>query len=243
MQRFFCPSLQQISALAGIDDAAEVHHLTRVLRLKEGEAVELLNGQGLAGRGRIACLGKDRVDVQIDAVETAPAPAAPRCILACAIPKRSKFETIIEKATELGVDEIVPLVTARTEYHTSRDKAERFDEVMRSAARQSRRLWFPRVHPVMPFTRSVEVLAVEGNRLFIPWLEGGRVLLKDAFAALPLPAPSAIVFFIGPEGDFTPPEAALLIGRGAVPVSLGATILRVETAAIAVAAYHAFHCR
>lgn len=235
---FFSPAVTCADRRVVLHDPVEVHHLTRVLRLHTGDDLAIVNGLGLVFKGTIVALDKSTVTIE-GVAEEVPLPTGPRIILACALPKRTVFETILEKSVELGVDEIIPMVTARTEYHQGRDKTARFQQVMVSACKQSRRLWFPRVHPVMTFAAAVDLLAVPGQRLMLPWLEGERISLKAAINNFSSESqiPSAIVFFIGPEGDFTAPEAEILKAKGAIPVSLGDTVLRVETAALAVASY------
>jgi 16S rRNA (uracil1498-N3)-methyltransferase len=250
MHRFCCCSLEPSQKQVRIDDPVEVHHIVRVLRLHPGDEVELINGRGALARGRLLGSSKSVVEVEVLAYDEKPRANMPRVILACAIPKKSKFDDILEKSTELGVDEVVPIVTDRTEVSPSKEAVgrmeARFNNVIVSASKQCKRLWFPTVHPVMRFEAAVDMLVKDGNALFIPWLEGERAPLKEALSEVRSQKSdakgqrSAVVFFIGPEGDFTSVEAAYAKSHGAVPVSLGDTVLRVDTAAIAVVAYAHF---
>ena len=162
-----------------------------------------------------------------------------RITLACAMPKKAKFETIIEKCTELGVDRIVPLATERTEFVVEGERAdkknERFFRVAMNAAKQCKRLWFPEISAPVTFVQAVKELSQPGAGLFIPWLEGDRMSLSQALAARR--DVMELVFFIGPEGDFTPEEVQLALKAGALPVSLGENVLKVDTAAMAVVAF------
>jgi 16S rRNA (uracil1498-N3)-methyltransferase len=227
-----------------IDDPDELHHLIHVLRLKAGDEVELVNGQGLLAHGALAAVTKASAEVEVDRVEAGSRLEVPRIVLACALPKKAKFELILEKATELGVDEIVPLVTERTEAVIAQDSAkrkhERFFKVVLNACKQSKRLWFPQLHPVTSFQEALASYASPSNRLFIPWLGGERVLINTAMERVRSERPSKIVFFIGPEGDFTPDEVSLAVKAGAQPLDLGETVLKVDTAAVAVLAYARF---
>ena len=111
--------------------------------------------------------------------------------------------------------------------------------VVVNAAKQCGRLWFPEMMPPVPFIEALAMVSGAGKAVFFPWLEGERASLATAFAAHR--GSGELAFFIGPEGDFTPQEAALAAGAGAVAVSLGDNVLKVDTAAIAVAAFAVFN--
>ncbi len=221
-----------------LSDADEIAHLSRVLRLAAGDAVEIINGRGVLANGTIEDVGKGSVTVMVREIITAPRSAAPTLTLACAIPKKAKFETIIEKCTELGVDRMVPLTTERGDVVVDEGgaarKLARFTRVVMNAAKQCKRLWIPEITPVMDLSGALAKLAGPGVKMFIPWLEGPRISFQDALVQAE--GASVIVFFIGPEGDFAPQEIAAAVAAGAVPVSLGDNVLKVDTAAIAVIA-------
>ena len=157
----------------------------------------------------------------------------PVIILACAIPKESEFELIIERATELGADEIIPLRTKRTEMDLKGDRLAkmiaRYHDVAVNAAKQSGRLRVPVIHPVTDLTVVLKSFP-ERTTVFIPSLSGERKNILEAFKAVP--SSSRVAFLIGPEGDFTPQEYDLARARGCIGVSLGKTVLKVETAAL-----------
>ena len=170
-------------------------------------------------------------------------PDLPVIILACAIPEKSKFELIIEKATELGADEIIPLKTKRTEMELKGDRLQRtiarYQDVAVNAAKRSQRSRVPVIQPITDFALALKSFTKE-TTVFISSLpegegEGGeRKNILEAFKAVP--SPSRVAFLIGPEGDFTPREYGLARSRGCIPVSLGNTVLKVETAALVVVA-------
>jgi len=153
--------------------------------------------------------------------------------LACAIPKKAKFETIIEKCTELGVDRIIPMITERTEFRLDNDrqdkKQKRYTAVAINAAKQCKRSVLPTVDPV---TRFKDLLAklTPGDAPFIPCLAGERVNLLKAFELKK--GQQQVIFFIGPEGDFTDQELQSAVKAGCIPVTLGPNTLKVDTAAI-----------
>ena len=236
--RFFTP-FQRTDQKVILKDADEFKHLTKVLRLKKGDDVELINGQGGLARGIIEEIKKDSVVIGLHEVSFIPQRAGVVITLACAIPKRAKFETIIEKCTELGVDRIIPLITERTEFLLEGERAdkrtERFRRVAVNAAKQCKRSWFPDITAPVLFKQAIEALSGQDVAFFIPWLEGERFPLSQALAQRS--QMKGFVFFIGPEGDFTPEEVQLALKAGALPVSLGENVLKVDTAAMAVVAF------
>ncbi len=236
--RFFYP-FQPHDRQITLDDPDEFMHLARVLRLKPGDAVEIVNGQGGLAFGVIREVGRALAVIAFEMISQDPGRTAPRLTMVCALPKKAKFETIIEKCTELGVDRIIPLMTARTEVDLSGERAGskqvRYARIVVNAAKQCQRLWFPEVMAPVTLTQAISMVSGPGKAVFFPWLEGSRVSLATAFAAHK--GAGEVAFFIGPEGDFTPQEAALAIGAGAVAVTLGSNVLKVDTAAMAVMAF------
>jgi 16S rRNA (uracil1498-N3)-methyltransferase len=231
MHRFFCPSLGISEDVVKIIDSEEIHHLRDVLRMQTGDKVELFNGRGEVAGGELIKVNARQVDVKISDIKKFPK-QTPSITLACAIPKKSKFETIIEKATELGVDRVIPLITKRTEINIKGERADkknkRYETVMLNASKQSKRVWLPTVDPMTDFVTAVEELAACSTML-IPSLTGNTIPLFQALSKIKDPA--AISILIGPEGDFTPEEYAFAHEKAA-PVSLGQTVLKVETAAL-----------
>ncbi|OGW98385.1 MAG: hypothetical protein A2Y04_05520 [Omnitrophica WOR_2 bacterium GWC2_45_7] len=209
-----------------------MHHLRHVLRLKENDPIILFNGNGEEASGKITSLNTKEVVIQILSVRRMKNQTT-SLILACAVPKRSKFELIIEKATELGVDEIIPVKTKRTELNLKADRLEkrilRFRTVAINASKQSRRLTIPVIHPLTEFPKVVEDLTKRAVVL-MPSLCGPRKGILETLRNIDHSRP--IAFLIGPEGDFTPEEYALAQRLKCIPVSLGTTILKVDTAAI-----------
>ena len=234
MSRFFIRKIPFQDQDMIISEADETHHLLRVLRLKPGDKVELIDGQGTLACGAISRIVGLDVSVHIQQRLTMMPKEQGRIILACALPKKAKFETILEKCTELGVDEIIPMITERTEVrpHASGGKDARFSKVIVNASKQSKRLFFPVLHPVMTFEDVLAQFISSQVAVFIPWLEGDRVPLKDAVSASS--KANNFLVLIGPEGDFTPDEVARAQKQGAVAITLGENTLKVDTAAMAV---------
>ena len=232
MHRFYCSHADFASKIIRINDSHEIHHIKDVLRLKAGDRLGIFNSKNEEALAVITSVKDTEVAVRIESVRQAST-GKTKIILACAVPKKAKFEFIIEKCTELGVDEIIPLKTKRTEVIFSKEKLapkqERFQKVAVNAAKQSGRLNIPKLHPMTSLADALKNLPAQGLAL-IPSLNGKpqhiRAVLSCADKIVP------VTIFIGPEGDFTPDEVAAAQAAGCISVSLGDTVLKVDTAAM-----------
>jgi|SRR5690606_20505290 len=224
MHLFHCPDL----APAQLDlPAEEAHHALHVLRLAPGARIGLLDGRGGRAEAELIAVGKRHCTVRILERRFVPAERAARIHLAVAPTKQiDRFEWCLEKATELGVDRITPLLTQRSE--RIRLRQDRLEKVLVGAMKQSQRTWLPRLDELTKLTE----LKADAPQRFFGWCEGEHEALPVAYD----PAQDAVLL-IGPEGDFTPEEATTLIAQGFQAVSLGSARLRTETAAIAACAW------
>lgn len=224
-----------------ITDADELHHIKNVLRLKKGDVIQIFNGQHEEADVAIEEFSSEGLKVIVKNIRQAKAKKT-RLILACAPPKKDKFEWIIEKCTELGVDEIIPLKTKRSEVFYNADKHSnklaRFQKIVLNASKQSKRSDLTVVHPMMELSKVLKNLDPNGLSLF-PSLNGHPPPIKELLTQFKEPA--TITIFIGPEGDFTPQEVEQAINAGCKPVSLGDTVLKVETAAVATVGFVRFY--
>jgi 16S rRNA (uracil1498-N3)-methyltransferase len=225
-RRFFVDSLKNgVAELRG----DEARHLTRVLRVEPGERFEISDNRA-AYLAEITESRGDRVVFQI--IEAIPTHEPPlRLTLLASLFKFDHFEWMIEKATELGVDRIVPVEAARSEkglFEASHKRADRWRRIAREASQQSRRTRMPEIGASLEFERALA--EVSGFRCFLEE-EEARPLL----AALPQPraAGDAAALLLGPEGGWTDSEREAARGAGWIPASLGPQILRAETAAAA----------
>lgn len=246
MHRIFAANTDFSQDLILIQASDEIHHVLNVLKLKPGETIGLFNGKGREAQGRLLHADRKKLSIQILCVQD-HARNRPLISLACAIPKKAKFETIIEKTTELGVDEIIPLITQRTEVRYTEEQAanktERFNSVAVNAAKQCRRTVIPRIYPPEKLSKFFEKICPPqglASIIYIPCLRGLRLELIQAFPPGPV-FPQRFIFLIGPEGDFTPGEIEGAVKNGSIPVSLGPTTLKVDTAAISVVAFTNFY--
>ena len=216
-----------------IDDPGELHHLRHVLRVKVGDPLDCFDGEGHSYMGRVTRCTRTAMVLAIDA-RRADVPPSAHLILAQALIKPERFAWVVQKATELGVERVVPLVTART---TARPvagrlerQAERWRRISREAARQCGRRDVLQLEPPQPFGQAVPELA-QRARIIMPTLAVPASPLQEELERFR--GAGAVAALIGPEGDFTPEEAALAQRHGALAVSLGRLTLRSETAAIA----------
>jgi len=237
MHRFYYEHADFKHKTISLVDAHEVHHIKDVLRLKKGALIRVFNAEQQEAEAVIERVEEACIQLRISRIFEAPQGKGARIILACAVPKRAKFEFIIEKCTELGVDEIIPLKTARTEVVFSKEKLlakqDRFQKVAVNAAKQSGRRVVPRVWPMTSFEQVLGHVDPAGVAL-IPSLNGTPRHIRDVLSERKATGP--VLILIGPEGDFTPDEVTLAVKANCVPVSLGSTVLKVDTAAISTVA-------
>lgn len=221
MHLFHCPALTADETELPEEEA---HHARSVLRLTTGTRIGLLDGAGIVADAEILALDKRNVLARIITRRTVPAERTARIHLAVAPTKRiERFEWMLEKCTEIGVDRITPLLTERTE--RARLRHDRLERVLISAMKQSQRAWLPSLDEPTTIAHLLEQ-ALPRQRFF-GWCVGERVPFVKHFHA-----DADALFLIGPEGDLTADEARSLEEGGFTPVSLGPARLRTETAAV-----------
>lgn len=242
MNRFFVSSSQIIGKEVIIADTAQQHHIRDVLRLKKGAKAEIADSSGREYLAEISELSKTAVKFAVIRILSAKEPSGARLTVACAIPKNAKFEDIIDKLTQLGVERIIPMLTERVvvklDGKKKASRLERYRRIAVSASQQSKRNKIPIIDPVTDFS-AVLSKAKDYDLRLIPHLEGNRKPLTEVLSfsiPIPLPVPMHIFMLIGPEGDFSETEVKSAKNAGFIPVSLGDLILRVDTAAIAAVA-------
>jgi 16S rRNA (uracil1498-N3)-methyltransferase len=233
MHRFLSKHTDLNTKTLTITDPKEIHHLNTVLRLKKGSEIAVFNGQGDEVLAKVEALTPQSVQLTISSAVKKSTSNIITVTLACAIPKKAKFETIIEKCTELGVDRIIPVITERTEVRLSEERADkkqkRYETVAINAAKQSQRSILPVVEMPTTFNDLLKRL-LPTDAAFIPCLAGERKNILDAFQLNE--GQTNTIFFIGPEGDFTAKELKDALTAGCIPVTLGSHVLKVDTAAI-----------
>jgi len=201
-------------------------HLIRALRARVGQEFDIATGDQVR-RGRVVSIASDRVE--FDLGEVVPAPATAEITLALSIFKFDRMEWAIEKCTELGVARIIPLIAKRTETHLASaavKRVERWRRIAQQAAEQSRRTVIPEISNAIKFKELLEFPAAA--RIVLS--ESEKLLkLSDAIS----PATNNLILAVGPEGGWTESELEAFQTSRWISASLGNTILRAETAAIA----------
>lgn len=239
MRQFFLETSENALPACGSTVALaedESHHLFTVLRGGRQTLLQLVDGRGHRLTGTAAGKQGKRALVRIESVSDDPAEQrAPQLILACAVVKGKRFEWALEKAVELGAHQIIPLRCELGVIDPREGKQERWVSLMKSAVKQCGRSWLPGL--ARPCSVAAALDSCPDAACYFgaaPWetpqkpVRHWTTLLSDA----PGSVPAALVFFVGPEGGWSPAELARLAG-GAQPLTLGPHVLRAETAAAA----------
>lgn len=237
MHRFYSSSKDISGDKITIADKACLHHIKDVLWLKEGDGVVVFDQSGKEYSCSIEELRKDSVLLKVKEMIVTPDRNMARITVACAIPKNSKMDEIVDKLTQLGVEKIIPLETKRVVVRLSAEKKKlrrkRWEKIALGSAEQSQRNSLPVIEPVAGLKEVLAQSTGYGLKL-LPTLEGERKFLSDVFSAA---KPGKILILIGPEGDFTREEIREAVKSGFIPVTLGELVLRVDTAAIAAVSF------
>ncbi len=210
-----------------------LRHLRDSLRLKTGEPLTVTDDRGLRHRTEIFKIAPQSLECRIIATTQAPARTIPSLILVQALLKGEKMDWVVQKATELGVDAIVPLHTAHTVVKIKPDRAHhqrtRWERIALEAAQQSERWTIPTIAAPADLANAMAAYP-SAVKLTLAERAAEQSL---ASVALPKKSEESIVLFIGPEGGWDDQELKLMQDQGCKRVTLGARILRAETASLA----------
>ena len=231
LPRFFIAPPQVQGSLITVS-GDDMRHIRTVLRKKPGDALILADGQGMEYRVKIVQINRSEITTEIVS-EVRKELRYPLVTLGQGLPKSEKMDWIVQKATELGVARIVPLVTERTivKIRDEEKRVSRWQKIAREAAMQSNRVDIPEVDHIRTFHDFIMTLDPGPMTLLLfPWEEGTEPI-KNVLRQKP--DVKNIIVLIGPEGGFSSVEAELAKENGFHLVSLGAGILRTETAAVA----------
>ena len=236
MHRFFLPPDQCHGPELILNDS-EAHHALRVLRVRPGDRAVVLDGDGSEFLCSITSAGRNSVHLQVKQ-KTANPPLSHRLTLIQAIPKGKAMDLIVQKATELGVSRVVPILSERTIAHLEEElgsaKIEKWQATAIEAIKQCGSAWLPRFDPPLSpqeFLSKSEPFDISMIATLQSAARHPREFV-DAYRQDRRAAPQSIAVWIGPEGDFTPSEINLIRSHGALPITLGPLVLRSETAAL-----------
>ena len=232
MPRFFCPAPLATGQALSLPPGAARH--VQVLRLQPGAVITLFNGEGGEFEATVTRMGRSDVDVKVGA-HHAIEREAPRAIhLLAGITANERMDWLVEKATEMGVASITPLLAERSVLKLKGERADKklahWQGVAVAAAEQCGRNRVPVVHPAVTLSEWLARPSADGLRCVLSLAPGTRSLAAAAAGGEPL------VVLSGPEGGLSPAEEALALSSGFVPVTLGSRVLRAETAPLAVLA-------
>lgn len=230
MHRFFAPDIADTLVLP----EQESQHAVRVLRLVEGDEIEVVDGRGVLYKCRITLSHSKRCGVEIVGKADVPNHWQGRITIAIAPTKNlDRMEWLAEKATEMGIDRIIPLLCRHSERKEL--KTERIAKILVSAMKQSLKATLSQLDEMTPIGRVIADSSMPRQR-FIAYCDASTE--RRQFEQCYRPGEDVIIM-IGPEGDFSPEEVEKAVACGFVPVTFGESRLRTETAALyAVAACH-----
>lgn len=232
MPTFFVPSEAVVLPTIRITGHL-LHHLRESLRLHPGEALIITDDRGVRYRTEVVEVTARQLVSRIIETATAPAKTGPSLVLAQALLKGEKMDWVIQKATELGVDRIIPVYAARSVVKLRADRTEhqlaRWQRIALEAAQQSERWSVPKIEE--PATLS-QLATSDGGSFKIILAERSNGASLQSIA-LPTRSDDTLVLLIGPEGGWNEEELSLSLTDGYTAVTLGTRILRAETAAIA----------
>ena len=210
----------------------EGHHAVRVMRKKVGDGIEVFDGEGRWARGEVSAVERAGLTVVVEE-EGRSEPLSPDVFLAVSIPKGKTMDLIVQKAVELGVAGIQPLVTTNSVVKIGEkdavEKSQKWQRVALEACKQCGQNFLPEVQPVK--TLAKYLTEERSGASIIASLAPGAVPVRERMEALPDDC-GRISFLVGPEGDFSPEEVVAALAADFAPVSLGEIVLRVETACL-----------
>lgn len=212
-------------------------HIVKVLRLKPGDPVTLFDSNSKQYYGKIREISKREVIVDIEHTELVNTESPIQITLLQGLPKGDKMDYIIEKATELGVTRIVPVITERAQIR-ERDRKKRWDRIALEASKQCGRTKPAIIENTLDFDDAINYCAKKGLAVI---LHVGCEKSAKSYIKNSLQAPQNIILFVGPEGGFTDNEVLLGNKMGFMSLGLGPRVLRTETASIAVLSVLQFH--
>jgi len=209
----------------------EAHHLAAVRRLSPGDTISLFDGEGGLALATVERVSSSSVQLHVEEVKKSKKRSVGQIILAAAMAKGERFDWLVSRCTELGVDRLCPVFFERTvKRPISANLVRRYERLAVEAAKQCGRLFLPRIDPAGELPELIVSLKSEYPRA--TWLMGSLEAGATSLVSLDWSGRDVVVF-VGPEGGFSPDELTLLMDQQVRQVKLTETTLRVETAAVA----------
>nr|WP_315133021.1 16S rRNA (uracil(1498)-N(3))-methyltransferase [uncultured Flavobacterium sp.] len=223
MQLFYNPNINETTEYFSFDKE-ESKHIIKVLRKKDTDILFVTNGLGFLFKTEITLASDSKCTVKIISFEKKEESKFKLHLAVAPTKMNDRFEWFLEKATEIGIHEITPIICDRSERKVI--NAERFDKIILSAMKQSNELFLPKLNNAITFKEFIKQQN-KGLQLIAHCEETDKKTLKSV-----LKPNENVTLLIGPEGDFSEKEIALALENNYIPVSLGNTRLRTETAAV-----------
>lgn len=223
MQLFYNPNINQDSEHFSFDKE-ESKHIIKVLRKKDTDILFVTNGLGILFKTKITLASDTKCTVKIIGIEKSEVPKYKLHLAVAPTKMNDRYEWFLEKATEIGVSEITPIICDHSERKTI--KTDRFDKIIQSAMKQSNQFYLPKLNDSVNFKDFIKFTNTD-VKLIAHCEETDKKSLKEV-----IKPNQNITILIGPEGDFSEKEILLALENKFIPVSLGTTRLRTETAAI-----------
>lgn len=223
MQLFYNPTINETTETFSFDKE-ESKHIIKVLRKKDSDILHVTNGLGLLFKTEITLASDNKCTVQIVSVEKTETPKYKLHLAVAPTKMNDRYEWFLEKATEIGIHEITPIFCDRSERKVI--NIDRFEKIILSAMKQCNQLYLPKLNPAVTFKEFIKTQK-NGTVLIAHCEETNKKSLKSIVASA-----TDYTILIGPEGDFSNKEIELALENSYIPVSLGETRLRTETAAI-----------
>jgi len=223
MQLFYNPDVSENDTIFNFNKE-ESRHIVKVLRKKQGDVLQLTNGRGWLFNSQLITAEQKHCTAKIISKEFFKTKGFNLHLAVAPTKMNDRFEWFLEKATEIGVDTITPILCDHSERKVI--KEDRFQKIIQSAMKQSLQFHLPQLHPLTPFTDFIN-RGFEGQKFIAHCEDTDRTSLKSL-----LKPKSDVLILIGPEGDFSVKEIALALQNNFIPVTLGNTRLRTETAAV-----------
>lgn len=223
MQLFYNPNINETTEYFSFDKE-ESKHIIKVLRKKDTDILFVTNGLGFLFKTEITLASDSKCTVKIISFEKKEESKFKLHLAVAPTKMNDRFEWFLEKATEIGIYEITPIICDRSERKVI--NAERFDKIILSAMKQSNELFLPKLNNAITFKEFIKQQN-KGLQLIAHCEETDKKTLKSV-----LKPNENVTLLIGPEGDFSEKEIALALENNYIPVSLGNTRLRTETAAV-----------
>jgi len=245
MQRFFLPREAFSADWVIITQPEVIHHICDVLRLGWCDEIICLDNSGWEYQVVLDAIEAGRITGQIREKRLSTNEPHVKVALYQSVLKGDRFEWVLQKGTEVGMSEFIPMLSERCivqdANQLSKRKAQRWGKVIRAAAEQSRRGRLPPLQPMALFAVACERVRSSAGLALIPWEEASTPLRQVLEEAGRTHRPFNVSLLVGPEGGFSPAEVQLARDYGVIPVSLGPRILRAETAGVVTAALVLYH--